>query len=165
MTEEEADVLKISSKTMEAVEAAEAPMPAETQEGALKIAVKVHKRFEMVLEELKLMGSEAGADNRIIQDVVDMVVATTKDELKNMTAEEADALKMLSIMAEAPMLTETRKGALKMVAEAPKKLEMAAGEFKLTESESGTTTTVKASTEGRGGGDLVIKYTVAEVTK
>ena len=54
MTEAEADVLKMLSKTTEVVEA---PMPTEMREGelkmreaALKTAEEAHKRLEMVLE-------------------------------------------------------------------------------------------------------------------
>ena len=75
------------------------------------------------------------------------------EEVQNMTATEADVLKMPSKMMEAaelPMLTETREGALKMVAEAPKKLETEAGELNLMESEAGVITAAKASTEGGG---------------
>ena len=70
-----------------------------------------------------------------------------------MTAAEADAFKMLSkIMeaAEAPMLKETIEGVLNITAEAPNKLETAAGELKLMKSEAGATTETKATTE-RGG--------------
>ena len=80
----------------------------------------MHKRLEMVLEELKFMESEAGTTNQIIQGVVEMAVATTKEESRNMTATEADAFKMLSTMAEvteAPMSRKTREGALKILAE------------------------------------------------
>ena len=78
-----------------------------------------------------------------------MVTATTDEESRNMAAPEADAFKMFSTMvesAETSTSSETREGALKMVAEAPKKLEMAAGELNLMESEAGTTTTEKEST-------------------
>ena len=112
------------------MEAEEAPMLTETIEGALKTAEEAHKRLDMVLEELKFMDSEAGTNNQIIQGFVEIVAETTEDELLKIKAAEADALKMLSAMeeaAEAPMTTEKRKGVLKMVAEAPKKLEMASG--------------------------------------
>ena len=58
MTVAEADALKMLPKTKEA---AEAPMPMETWEGALNTAAEAYKRFEMMSEELKLMDSEAGA--------------------------------------------------------------------------------------------------------
>ena len=64
-----------------------------------------------------------------------------------MTAAEADTFKMLSMMeeeAEATMPTEMREGALKMVAEVPKKLETVVGELNLMELESGATMMVKA---------------------
>ena len=121
------DTLKMLSKM---TNAAEALMPTETREGAIKKAVEAHKRLDMVLEELKFMDSEAGTNNQIIQGFVEIVAETTEDELLKIKAAEADALKMLSAMAEAaeaPMTTEKRKGVLKMVAEAPKKLEMASG--------------------------------------
>ena len=70
MTATEADVLKMLSKSMEV---AEAPMLMETREGALNTAEEVHKRLDMVPEELKLMESEARAVNQIIQGVVEMV--------------------------------------------------------------------------------------------
>ena len=81
-TEEEAkkmtvagvDALKMLSKT---TEAAEAPMPTETREGALKIAAEAHKMLEMVSEELKLMDFESNFTNRIIQGFAEMVAATT----------------------------------------------------------------------------------------
>ena len=41
------------------MEAEEALMLTETIEGALKTAEEAHKRLDMVLEELKLMGSES----------------------------------------------------------------------------------------------------------
>ena len=97
------------------MEAAEVPVqtetregPLKTKEGALKTAMKAQKRLEMVSEELKLMESEAGTANRIIQGVVEMVAATMEEELRKMTPVEADAIKMLSTMAEAaeaPMTT------------------------------------------------------------
>ena len=61
------------------IEAVEALMPTETREGALKTAVEVHKRLEMVLEELMLMEFESGTNNQIIQGVVEMVAETTED--------------------------------------------------------------------------------------
>ena len=67
MTEAEADALKMLSKT---TEAAEAPMPTETREGAPKTAAEAHKRSETVSEELKFMESESGAANRIVQGVL-----------------------------------------------------------------------------------------------
>ena len=111
----------------------------------------------MVPEELKLMDSESGTANRTIQGIVEMVAAMTKEELCKMTAEKRDAFKMMSTMAEAPMTTETREVALKMVAEAPKKLETEAGELNLMERRHG-------KKEG-GVSDLVIAYAVAEGTK
>ena len=75
MTAEEADALKMLSKTTEAAEAA---ITMETWEGALKTASEANNRLQMVLEELKLMEYEAGATNRIIKSVVDMVAAMTE---------------------------------------------------------------------------------------
>ena len=43
------------------------------------MATEAHKTLEMVLEELNLMESEAGAVNKIIQCVVEMVAEMTKD--------------------------------------------------------------------------------------
>ena len=97
------------------------------------------------------MEYEAGAFNRIIVGVVDMVAATTEEELCKMTAAEADAFKMLSKMAEteeAPMNIVTREVVLKMVAEAPK---MSVGELNSMDSEAGATTAAKASTERERG--------------
>ena len=57
-----------------------------------------------------------------------------------MTAAEADALKMLSKTteeAEAPISTETLEGALKIVAEAHKRLEMVLEELNLMDYEAG----------------------------
>ena len=89
-----------------------------------------------------------------------MVAETIEEELRKMTSAEADALKMLSTMAEsaeAPMTTETREGALKMVSQVTNKLEKTAGELNLMDSEAGAT--------GGGWGGLVIPYAVAEVVK
>ena len=89
-----------------------------------------------------------------------MVAATMEEELSKMTSAEADALKILSMMAEAaeaPMMTETREGALTMVSEAPNKLDTTEVELNLTESEAGATEW--------GWGDFVIQYAVAEVAK
>ena len=61
------------------------------------------------------------------------------EEVQNMTATEADVLKMPSKMMEAaelPMLTETREGALKTAEEAHNRLEMVSKELKLMESKS-----------------------------
>ena len=67
MTEAETDALKMISKSKSA---AEAPEPTDTREGALKttegvlnMVEEAHKRLEIVLEELKLMDSEASAVN------------------------------------------------------------------------------------------------------
>ena len=71
-----------------------------------------------------------------------------------MTAVEVDTFKMLSTMVEAveaPIPTETREGALNMVAEPPKNSETEAGELNLMESEVVSTMELKASTEGGGG--------------
>ena len=59
-----------------------------------------------------------------------MVASKTEEELRKMTEAEEYALKIMSMMsesAEAPMLMQMREGALKMVAESPKKLETAEG--------------------------------------
>ena len=79
MTVVEADVIKMLSKTTEVAEATEAPMPMETRGGTLKTAAEVHKRLEMVSEELKLKESESSAANQIIQGVVKMVAETTEE--------------------------------------------------------------------------------------
>ena len=139
MKEAEADAIKMLSKTTEAVEA---PMPTETREGAintkegfLKTAAEAHKRLDMVSEELNLMESESGVFNRIIQGVVETVAEITEERSGKMKTLEADAFKMMSTMeeaAEVPTTRDMREGALKMVAEAPKKLETAAGELNLT---------------------------------
>ena len=84
-----------------------------------------------------------------------------------MTAEEADAFKMLSKTteaAEAPMPTDTRDGALKMVAEAPKTLETEAGYLNLMELEASSTMADKVLTEG-GRVGLIVAYAVAGVEK
>ena len=67
MTEAETDALKMISKSKAS---AEAPVPTDTREGALKttegvlnMVEEAHKRLEIVLEELKLMDSEASAVN------------------------------------------------------------------------------------------------------
>ena len=102
----------------------------------IKTVSEAHKRLEMVSEELKLMEYESSTVNRIIQGVVDMVAATMEEESRNMTSAEADALKMLSTMAEpeeSPMTKERREGALKMVSEAPNKLETTVRELNLME--------------------------------
>ena len=102
------------------------------------------------------MESEAGTSNQTIQGVVDMVVAMMEEESRNMTAAEADAFKMMSTMAEAAearMTIETREGALKVVSEAPNKLEITLVELNLMESEAG-------AMEG-GCGELVTPYAVA----
>ena len=102
----------------------------------------------MLLGELKLMYSGAGADNRIFQYVVGMVVAKTEDELRKITAAEADAFKMLSKITEAAEVTipvETKEESLNMVVEAPKKLYTASVDLKFMELESGATTAAKAS--------------------
>ena len=69
------------------------------REGVLKTTAEAHKRLEMVYEELKLMESESGTANRIIQGVVEMAAATTEEESRNITVAEADTLKILSMMA------------------------------------------------------------------
>ena len=87
-------------------------------EGSLKTAEESHKRLEMLLEELKLMEFESRSVNQIILGVVDMVAETTEEELRNMTAAEADAFKMLSTMTEAaeePMKMEMSDRVLKML--------------------------------------------------
>ena len=84
-----------------------------------------------------------------------------------MTAEEADAFKMLSKTteaAEAPMPTDTRDGALKMVAEAPKTLDTEAGYLNLMELEASSTMAEKVLTEG-GRVGLIVEYAVAGVEK
>ena len=136
MTEGEAVTLKMLSKT---TEAEEAPMPTETREVALKnteVVLKnvaeMHKKLEMLLEELKLMEFESRSVNQIILGVVDMVAETTEEESRNMTAAEADALKMLSTMAEAaeePMAMETREIVINMLAETCNNLDTAVGEL------------------------------------
>ena len=96
-----------------------------------------------------------------------MVAAMTEEESHKITLAEADDLQMMSTMSEAvevPMTMETRKGVLRIVAEAPKNLETVVGDLNLMESESDTTTTVKASIERRWG-DIVIAYAVADVAK
>ena len=75
MTAEEEDALNMLLKTTEAAEAA---TTTKTWEGALKTASEANNRLQMVLEELKLMEYEAGATNRIIKSVVDMVAAMTE---------------------------------------------------------------------------------------
>ena len=84
MKEAEADAIKMLSKT---TEAEEAPMPTETREVALKnteVVLKnvaeMHKKLEMLLEELKLVESEACTVNRIFQGVVGIVAATMEEE-------------------------------------------------------------------------------------
>ena len=76
---------------------------------------------------------------------------------------------MLSTMAEeaeVPMTTETRERVLNMLEETRKHLDTAVGELNLMESEAGATMAAKVSTEGGGGGgDLIIKYAMAEVAK
>ena len=122
-----------------------------------------------MLEELKLMEFESGSVNRIILGAVEMVAETMEEESRNMTAAEADALKMLSTMAEAaeePMTMETRERVLMILAETHKNLDTDVGELNLMESEAGATMAEKVLTEGGcGGGDLVITYAVAEVEK
>ena len=143
MTVAEADALNMQSKMMEA---AAAPMPTEMREGALmkiegslKTVAESHKRLEMLLEELKLMEFESRSVNQIILGVVDMVAETTEEESRNMTVAEADAFKMLSMMAEAAeviMTMETREIVLKILAETCKNLDMAVGELNLMELEA-----------------------------
>ena len=76
-------------------------------------------------------------------DVLKMLSKTTEaaeEESHKMTSAEADALKILSTMSvvgEVPMETEIREGALKMMSEAPNKLETTAVELSLMESEAG----------------------------
>ena len=53
----------------------------------------------MVLEELKLMESEAGATNQIIQGVVEIVATIMEEESRKMTAVEVYAFKILSMIA------------------------------------------------------------------
>ena len=75
-----------------------------------------------------------------------MVVETTEEEWLNMTAAEADALKMLSTMAEAaeePMTMETREIVINMLAETCNNLDTAVGELNLMESEAGATMRAK----------------------
>ena len=143
------------------MEAAEAPMTKEMREGelktievSLKTAEESNKRLEMFLEELKLMEFEAGSANRIILGAVDMVTEMTEEELRNRTAVQADAFKILSTMAEAaevPMPMETRERVIKMLEETRKNLDTAVGELNLMESEAGATVEARVSTE-RGGG-------------
>ena len=89
------------------------------------MAAKAHKRLDMVSEELKLIDSEAGTANRIIQGVVVMVAENdvggiAQDESGGIGCNQ-DAVNGGGSNRSA-MPTETREGALKMVAEAPKKL-------------------------------------------
>ena len=68
-----------------------------------------------------------------------MVAETTEEESRNMTVAEADAFKMLSMMAEAAeviMTMETREIVLKILAETCKNLDMAVGELNLMELEA-----------------------------
>ena len=61
-----------------------------------------------------------------------MIAATAEEESHKMTSVEEYSFKMISRMEEATdasMPTETREGALKMVAEVPNKLDMAAGDI------------------------------------
>ena len=133
----------------------------------LKTVAEAHKMLEMVSEQLKLIESESGAVNQIIQGVIDMVAAAMEEDTCKMILEEADALKIMSTMVEAieAHLTKNRRnGTLKMVAEAPKKLETAAVELNLIESEYGAIMSAQALIEG-GSVDLLITYAVAEVAK
>ena len=84
----------------------------------------------------------------ITYTVADVAKENSKKAAKKMTEAEADAIKILpktTEAAEAPMLTETREGALKnregmlkTVAEVYKRLEMVSEKLKLMEYEAGT---------------------------
>ena len=62
-----------------------------------------------------------------------------EEKAKRTTVTKADALKMMSKTAEAPMPTETWEGDLKTAAEAHKRLDMVSEELKLMDYVAGAT--------------------------